>query len=183
VRQGLGRTGRTYGLGYKLHLCIDYEQKLPLASIVAPANQSEKKHSPSLLEMSKQILKKAGAKLRSIIADIQYSAEKVRISVFEAVIPYPANQKRDIKGLLRVDKKFRTHGPLDQKKKYHKRSVIEAAYSFLKTQYSLTTNKIRGLKNVTIYSLYIILSLILITEVAKNIGRTDKAFSPTYFNT
>jgi hypothetical protein len=46
----VGRTGRTYGLGYKLHLSIDFERKLPLASIVTPANQNEKKHSLTLLE-------------------------------------------------------------------------------------------------------------------------------------
>lgn len=55
------RTGRTYGLGYKLHLPIDYERMLLLASIVAPANQNEKKHSSTLPERMKQILRKAGA--------------------------------------------------------------------------------------------------------------------------
>jgi len=84
----VGRTGRTYGLGYKLHLSIDYKRRLPLASIVASANQNEKKHSPTLVEKTKQILKKAGAKLRSIIADSQYSAEKLRNMVSEVVIPY-----------------------------------------------------------------------------------------------
>jgi hypothetical protein len=55
----VGRTGRTYGLGYKLHLSVDFERKLPLASLVAPANQNEKKHSPTLLERTKRILRKA----------------------------------------------------------------------------------------------------------------------------
>lgn len=179
----VGRRGRTYGLGYKLHLCIDHERKLPIASIVAPANRNEKKHSPSLLETSKQLLKKAGANLRSIIADSQYSSETVRNTVPEAVIPYPANQKRDVKGLLRVDKTFRTHGPPEKKKRYHKRPIIEAVYSFLKNQWSLTINKVRGLKSVTTYALYSILSLVLTREAAENIGRPDKAFSPTFFNT
>jgi len=179
----VGRTGRTYGLGYKLHLSIDYERRLPLASVVASANQNEKKHSPSLLERTKQVLQKAGAKLRSIIADSQYSSRKIRKAVGEAVIPYPANQKRNVKGLLRVDKKFRTHGPEDRKRKYRKRPIVEAVFSFLKTQYSLATNKVRGLKNVTVYALYSILSLVLTREAAENIGRPDKAVSPTYFNT
>jgi transposase len=179
----VGRRGRTYGLGYKLHLSIDCERMLPLASMVAPANENEKRHSPTLLERTKQILGKAGAKLRSIIADSQYSSEKIRKAAAEAVVPYPSNQKRNIKGLLRVDKKFRTHGPEDQKRKYNKRSAVEAVYSFLKTQYSLATNKVRGLKKVTVYTLYSILSLILTREAAINIGRPDKAVSPTYFNT
>jgi transposase len=146
----VGRTGRRYGLRYKLHLSIDYERKLPLASVVASANQNEKKHSPTLVEKTKQILKKAGAKLRSIIADSQYSAEKLRNMVSEAVIPYPANHKRRVKGLLRVDKKFRTHGPSKKKKKYYKRQIIEAVYSFQKNQWSLAINKVRGLKKVNL---------------------------------
>jgi len=129
---GVGRTGRTYDLGYKLHLSIDFERKLPLASIVASANQNEKKHSLTLVEKTKQILRKAGAKLRSIIADSQYSAEKLRNMVSEAVIPNSAYQKRHVKGLLRVDKKFRTHGLPEKKKRYRKRPIIEVVYSFLK---------------------------------------------------
>jgi hypothetical protein len=83
-----------------------------------------------------------------VIADSQYSDGKLRDAVNAAVIPYRSNQKRDVKGLLRVDKKFRTYGPEDQKEEYHKRPHIEAVYSFLKTQYSLTVNKVRGLDNV-----------------------------------
>jgi hypothetical protein len=82
-----------------------------------------------------------------------------------------------------VDRKFRTYGPEDQKREYHKRPHIEAVYSFLKTQYSLATNKVRGLKNVTSYVLFSALCLVLNREAAENIGRRDKAVSPTYFNT
>jgi hypothetical protein len=82
-----------------------------------------------------------------------------------------------------VDRKFRAYGPEDQKREYHKRPHIEAVYSFLKTQYSLATNKVRGLKNVTSYALFSVLCLVLNREAAENIGRRDKAVSPTYFNT
>jgi hypothetical protein len=85
--------------------------------------------------------------------------------------------------LLRVDKKFRTYGPEDQKKAYHKRPHIEAVYSFLKTQYSLAINKVRGLTNVASYALFSLLCLVLNREAAQNISRPDKAVSPTYFNT
>jgi transposase len=136
-----------------------------------------------MLEKTKSILKRCGARLRSVIADSQYSDRKLRNAVYEAVIPYPANQKRDVKGLLRVDKKFRTYGPEDQKKEYHKRPRIEAVYSFLKTQYSLAINKVRGLRNVTSYALYSLLCLVLNREAAENIRRPDKAVSPTFFNT
>jgi transposase len=179
----VGRTGRTYGLGYKLHLSIDSERMLPLTSFFASANQNEKKHSLTILEKTRQILSKSGAKLRSVIADSQYSDEKIRKAVDETVIPYPANQKRGVKDILRVDKKFRTHGPEDLKMKYHKRPSIEAVYSFLKTQYSLAINKVRGLKNVASYALYSILCLVLNREAAENLGKPNKAVSPTYFNT
>jgi transposase len=178
----VGRAGRTFGLGYKLHLSIDSESRLPLVSLVAPANENEKKHTPTILEKTKQLLCRVGAKLKSVIADSQYSDEKVRKTV-DAVIPYPANQKRGVKGILRVDKKFRSHGPEDLKRRYHKRPSVEAVFSFLKTQYSLASNKVRGLKNVAVYALYSLLSPVLTREAAENIGRTDKAISPTYFNT
>ena len=179
----VGRAGRTFGLGYKLHLSIDSKTMLPLTSTFASANQNEKKHSLNMLEKTKLILKQSEVKLRSVIADSQYSDGKLRKAVDETVIPYPANQKRDVKGLLRVDKKFRTYGPDDQKSEYHKRPHIEAVYSFLKTQYSLAINKVRGLRNVASYALYSLLCLVLNREAAENIRRPDKAVSPTYFNT
>ena len=179
----VGRAGRTFGLGYKLHLAIDSATMLPLACTFASANQNEQKHSLNMLDKTKLILKQSAARLKSVIADSQYSDGKLRFAVDDAVIPYRANQKRDVKGLLRVDKKFRTYGPDDQKEEYHKRPHIEAVYSLLKTQYSLTVNKVRGLRNVASYALFSILCLVLNREAAENIGRYDKAVSPTYFNT
>ena len=179
----VGRAGRTFGLGYKLHLSIDSQTMLPLTCAFASANQNEKKHSLHMLEKTKLILKRSAARLRSVIADSQYSDGKLRSAVDEAVIPYPTNQKRGVRDILRVDKKFRTYGPEDQKNEYHKRPHIEAVYSFLKTQYSLAINKVRGLRNVASYSLYSLLCLVLNREAAENINRADKAVSPTYFNT
>jgi hypothetical protein len=179
----VGRAGRTFGLGYKLHLSIDSQTMLPLTCAFASANQNEKKHSLNMLEKTKLILKRSAARLRSVIADSQYSDGKLRSAVNAAVIPYPANQKRGVRGILRVDKKFRTYGPEDQKKEYRKRPHIEAVYSFLRTQYSLAINKVRGLKNVASYALYSLLCLVLNREAAQNRGRPDKAVSPTYFNT
>jgi hypothetical protein len=178
----VGRAGRTYGLGYKLDLSIDSASMLPMANFVAPANENEKRHAPTMLEKTRQILFNVGAKLKRVIADSQYSDEKVRKTV-ETVIPYPANQKRGVKGLLRVDKKFRTFGPEELKTKYRKRPAVETVYSFLKKQYGLTMNKVRGLKNVASHALYSILCLVLNREAAENTGRPDKVVSPTYFNT
>lgn len=179
----VGRAGRSFGLGYKLHLAIDSQTMLPLTCAFASANQNEKKHSLNMLEKTKTILKRSAARLRSVIADSQYSDSKLRNAVNVAVIPYPANHKRGVMGLLRVDKKFRTYGPEDQQKEYHKRPHIEAVYSVLKTQYSLAINKVRGARNVASYALYSLLCLVLNREAAENLRRPDKAVSPTYFNT
>jgi hypothetical protein len=103
----VGRTGRTFGLGYKLHLAIDSQTMLPLTCALAFANQNEKKHLLNMVEKTKQILKQSEARLRSVIADSQYSDSKLRNAVEETVIPYPANQKSEVNDLLRVDK-FRT---------------------------------------------------------------------------
>jgi transposase len=179
----VGRTGRSYALGYKLHLSIDSKTMLPLSCLFASANQNEKRHSLTILEKAKQVLKNSGAKLRSLIADSQYSDGKIRAAVDKSVIPYPANQRRGAKDILRVDKKFRAYGPEDQKNDYHKRPPIEAVNSFLKTQCSMALNKVRGLKQVATYALFSVLCLVLNREAAQNIGRSDKAVSLTYFNT
>jgi hypothetical protein len=179
----VGRTGRTYGLGYKLHLSIDSETMLPLACTLASANENEKKHSLSILEKSKLVLKQSAAKLSSVIADSQYSSGKLRSAFGKAVTPYPSFQKPRAVDVLRVDRKFRTYGPDEDRKEYHKRPHIEAVYSFLKTQYSLAMNKVQGLGNVTCYALFSLLCLVLNREAAQNYGRLDKAVSPTFFNT
>ncbi len=98
----VGRAGRSFGLGYKLHLAIDSATMLPLACIFASANQNQLKHLLNLLEKTKLILKKSEAKLRSVIADSRYSDGKLRNAVGEAVIQYRSNQKRGVKGLLRL---------------------------------------------------------------------------------
>jgi transposase len=170
-------------LDYKVHLSIDSKTMLPLSCLFASANDNEKKHSLIILEKAKGVLKSSGVKLRSSIADSQYSDSKIRAAVDRAVIPYPSNQKRSVKDVLRVDKKFRTFGPEDQKKEYHKRPPIEAVNSFLKAQCGMIVNKVRGLKQVATYALFSILCLVLNREAAQNIGRLDKAVSPTYFNT
>ena len=179
----VGRAGRMFALGYKLHLSIDAKSMLPLANVFASANQNEKKHSLTLLEKTRNVLGKSKAKIRSVIADSQYSSQKIREAVAQTVIPYPSNQKRGVKGILRVDKKFRTYGPDELKKEYHKRPSVETVYSFLKTQYSMATNKVRGLKQVATYALFSVMCLVLNREAAQNIGRPDKAVSPTFFNT
>ena len=170
-------------LGYKLHLSIDHKTMLPLSSVFVSANQNEKKHSLTVLDKAKRILKRCKVKVRSVVADSQYSDSKLRGAVEKATIPYPANHMKGIEGLLRVDRTFRTYGSDEDKLEYHKRPPIEAVNSFLKTQYSMANNKVIGLKQVVFYALCSILCLALNREAAQNIGKHEKAESSTYFNT
>jgi len=174
---------RSFALGYKLHLSIDHKTMLPLSSVIASANQNEKKHSLTILGKAKSVLQRCKAKVRSVVADSQYSDSKLRNAVERATIPYPVNHMKGVSGLLRVDRKFRTYGSDEQRMEYHKRPFIEAVKSFLKTQFSMANNKVRGLKQVAFYVLCSILCLVLNREAAQNIGRNEKAVSPTYFNT
>jgi len=126
----VGRSGRSYALGYKLHLSIDHKTMLPLSSVFASANQNEKKHSLTLFEKATGILKRCKAKVRTVVADSQYSDSKLRCAVEKATIPYPANHRKGMEGLLRVDRKFWTFGSSEDKTEYHKRPSIEAVNSF-----------------------------------------------------
>ena len=67
----VGRSGRSYGLGYKLHTSVEPERILPLASVLAPANENEKRHAPSLVERICLVLGRVGIQLRCLIGDGQ----------------------------------------------------------------------------------------------------------------
>ena len=177
----VGRSGRSFGLGYKLHTSVDPKRILPLASVLAPANENEKRHAPSLVERTRGVLGRAGARLRCLIGDSQYSSRNVRSLVDYSVIPYMSNQRRG-EDVLRVDRLFRTHGPEDLVEMYRRRPAAEALFAFVKNQYGLTVNRVRGLAKVGVYSLLSVLCLVLNREAAENVGRPDKALSPTFFN-
>jgi hypothetical protein len=59
---------------------------------------------------------------------------------------------------------------------------VEASFAFMKTQFGMTVNKVRGLLNVSVYALLSVLCCVLNREAAENMGRPDKAMSPTFFN-
>jgi hypothetical protein len=177
----VGRNGRGFGLGYKLHIAVDPKRILPLAILLAPANDNEKKHAPSLVGRVRAVLERAGTRLRRLIGDSQFSSGAVRSLVEEPVIPYTSSQRRG-EDVLRVDRLFRTHGPEEVVAVYHRRPLVESAFSFLKDQYGLRVNNVRGLVNVGVYALLSVLCVVLNREAAMNVGRPDKAMSPTFFN-
>jgi transposase len=174
----VGRNGKTYELGYKLHLAIDAESELPLAAIVAPANDNEKKHSPRLFEKTFVATR---SQMELVVADSQYSCKGIRDQAAEAgvrvVIPYPTNQKPNQKGLLRVDRFFRTHGPEKQKQEYRLRSSVERVNSRLKVQASLGNHKVRSLWRITIHCLLCLIAMLLNAVAAVRLGMAAKTRS------
>ena len=178
----VGRNGRGFDLGYKLHASVDPKRILPLACLMAPANENEKRHAPTLVENTLMLLGKAGVKLGCLVADSQYSSAKVRSLVEHSVIPYMANQ-RCVGDALRVDRLFKAHGSAGLVEVYRRRPAVEALFAFLKNWFGLTVNKVRGLLNVSVYALLSVLCIVLNREAAMNVGRPDKALSPTFFNT
>jgi hypothetical protein len=175
----VGRNGRGYDLGYKLHTSIEPKRILPLASVLAPANENEKRHAPSLVEATKDVLRRVDARLRCLIADSQYSSSRVRSLVDFSAIPYTSGQRGDG---LRVDRLFRAHGPEELVAEYRKRPAVEAFFAYLKSQYGLTVNRVRGMAGVSVYAWLSELCVVLNREAAENMGRLDKALSPTFFN-
>jgi transposase len=172
----VGRSGKTYELGYKLHIATDAKSELPLAVIAAPANRNEKKHAPALF---RKAMKAAGQRIKTLIADSQFSSRKLREHLsaqgVKAVIPYPANQGREQKTLLRVDKYFRTHGPACERQTYTQRSAIERVNSRLKDQLCLERHRARGLKRITIHALLCIIAMLLNALTALRLNRPEKA--------
>jgi len=180
----VGRNGKTFELGYKLHVAVDAKSELPIAIIVASANDNEKKHAPALLEKAS---KATECRVKLLVADSQYSSRNLRDQAssqgVRAVIPFPTNQQRGQKGLLRVDKYFRTHGPIYEKRVYRLRSSIERVNSRLKDQLSLERHRVRGLGRITVHALLCMIAMLLTALIALRLNRPEKTRSITMLAT
>lgn len=176
----VGRAVKAKGLGYRLHLAVDVKSELPIAMILVSANENEKKHSINLFKKASEYVKP-----RELLADSQYSATNLRETALEygvlPVIPYPKNQYKGIRGILRVDKKFRSHGPRKFKTAYKKRAAIERVFSRLKNLASLTQHNLRGLAKVTFHSQLCVIIMLLTAQAAINTHNGAKARSIRYF--
>jgi IS5 family transposase len=176
----VGRNSKTYELGYKLHLAVDAKSELPLAVTVAPANDNEKKHAPLLFNKA---LKATRQNMKLLVADSQYSCQGQRQQAADAgvkvVIPYPANQRRSQKGLLRVDRFFRTHGPKREKRLYRLRSCVERVNARLKMQLCLENHRVRSLLRVTVHALLCLIAMLLNAVAAVRLKVAEKARSLT----
>jgi transposase len=177
----VGRDGKNYELGYKLHIATDAKSELPLAVVAASANENEKKHARVLFGKAWKVTEH---RIATFIADSQYSSKKLRVQLSEygvkAVIPYPANQNKKAMDVLRVDKYFRTHGPAQERLIYRQRGVIERVNSRQKELLCLERHRSRGLERLTFQGLLCIIAMLLNAYAAFCVNRPEKARSITW---
>jgi transposase len=176
----VGRAVKAKDLGYRLHLAVDAKSELPVAMVVASANENEKKHSCNLFERAS-----SKVKFKKLVADAQYSSQGLRDAAVSMgtvpVIPYPSNQKIGVGGVLRVDRKFRSHGPRELRRAYRKRVAVERVFSRLKNLAGLKEHNLRGLTKITFHSQLCIIAMLLVAQAAVNTHRTGKSRSIRYF--
>jgi len=176
----VGRAVKTRDLGYRLHLAVDCRSEMPIAMTVASANENEKKHSLKLLENASLHLKP-----RKLLADPQYSSQNLRDAALRQgtvpVIPYPRNQQKGVKGILRIDRKFKSHGPQQLRRAYRKRVAVERVFSRLKNLAGLCQHNLRGLAKITFHAQLCLLIMLLTAQAAINTSKPGKTRSIRYF--
>ena len=176
----VGRAVKAKDLGYRLHLAVDARSEMPVAMTVASANENEKKHSGSLFEKASRHVKP-----RRLVADPQYSSQRLRDEALKEgtipVIPYPRNQMKGVRGVLRVDRKFRSHGPQELRRAYRKRVAVERVFSRLKNLTGLMQHNLRGLAKITFHSQLCVIAMLLTAQAAINTHKIGKARSIMYF--
>ena len=179
----IGRSGKGYGLGYNLHLSIDADVELPIAFTVTPANIRDIQEASNLLKATRKRLKD----IKHLIADRGYSSDPFRKEVrkkrIEPIIPYSNKQRVHWKGILRIDKQFKPHGPTRLKRLYKKRNAIERVFSRLKEQLDLTNHKTRGIRNLTLHIQLCLIGMLLNAQTAINTNKPSKTLSITYYAT
>lgn len=182
VEAGLRKQGGNVMLGYGVHLAVDTKSEMPLAVVVESANVNEKKAAPMLLKRT--VKRRRKHRVRHVVADSQYSSQAVREEVkrldAKPVIPYPKNQAKG-KRVLRVDRRFRSHGPLSLRRLYRKRSAVERVISRLKTHFGLRQLRTRSLRNVLSHVLLSIIALLANALSAIKQGLSHKIRSPIHF--
>jgi len=175
----LRKEGRNVILGYGVHLAVDVVKGLVVGFLVVPANRNEKRVLPHLLMR----LITASFRIKTLIADSQHSSRFIRrlcnLFGITAIIPYPKNHLKHVKGLLRVDRLFRAHGPKGQVQLYHKRSANERGNAWLKGFYGLDQLRTRGLENATSHVTLCIIASYVIAIAALKHRRPDLIRSPT----
>ena len=122
--------------------------------------------------------------MKVAVADPQYSSRNVRDKIsslgVRAVIPYPANQLKGKRGVLRVDRFFRVHGSSDEKRLYRCRSSVERVNSRLKDPLGLENHRVRGLKRLRFHALLCLIVMLLNAVASVRLGRREEARSLSF---
>ena len=146
----VGRGKRGFILGYRVHTACCAESELPLAFRVAPCNENDKAYFKPLLEQVNGL----GIKFRTVLADAQYSSEKVRTAAeaygAEPVIPVRRDSR--VREALRVGKDFVVRGAKRLVELFRKRWSIERLFSRAKEWLMLGGLRVRGLEQVSIHT-------------------------------
>lgn len=149
--------------------------------IVVLANENEKKHSISLFAKASEYVKPQNTYLGRLT--IQRSKSKGDSIGAWNVTHYSLskNQQVGVRGILRVDRKFKSHGPQKFKPAYKKRAAVERVFSRLKNLVSLTRHNQRGLAKVTLHSQICSMIILLTARAAINTHNQAKTRSIRYF--
>ena len=146
----VGRGGRGFILGYKVHTACCTSSELPLAFTVESCNVNEKLCFKPLLEK----LKDRGISFKTVLADAQYDSAKVREAIKECgaepVIPYRKSSK--IKNALRVGRDFVVRGVKRLVNLFRNRVCIERVFSRAKEWLLLDHLRVRGLEQAFIHA-------------------------------
>jgi hypothetical protein len=153
---------------------------MPLAVVVASANENEKKHAEELIEKASSVVEV----VKNVVADSQYSSEKVRGFVgehgAEPVIPYMSSYRRG-EPVLRVYRWFRVSGPEEERRIYGLgRASVERVNSRLDLV-GWGVLRLKGLKNVAVHVLLCLIVMLIVAVAAFRLGRPWKARSLASF--
>jgi IS5 family transposase len=176
----VGRDGKTYDLGYKAHVAVDVDSDMPVAAVLASAKENEKRHAEELMEKASLVVEG----FKAVVADSQYSREKVRGLVeehgAEPVIPYMSSHRRG-EPVLRVDRFFRTSGSAVERRIYGVgRASVERVNSRLELV-GLECLRLWGLRNAVVHMLLCVVTVLLVAVAALRLGRPWKARSLSSF--
>ncbi|MCJ7424820.1 hypothetical protein MUP01_11230 [Candidatus Bathyarchaeota archaeon] len=92
-----------------------------------------------------------------------------------------ASAQKGVKGILRIDGKFKSHGPQEQRRAFRKRVAVERVFSRLENLAALTQHNLRGLAKITFHSQLCLLALLLTAQAALNTHKHGKTRSMKRF--
>jgi hypothetical protein len=148
ARVGRGRRG--FILGYRVHTACCAESELPLAFTVAPCNRNDKTYFKPLLDRVHGL----GIRFRAVLADAQYSSNRVRETAraFGAEPVIPVRRDSKVKNALRIGRDFVARGARRLVELFKGRWSVERLFSRAKEWLLLGCLKLRGLEQVAIHA-------------------------------